>query len=450
MRKVVIISYYFPPLGWSGVQRTLKFVKYLRIFGWEPVVVTVGETKFSILDKSLEKEIPKDIKIIRVDDIVLKNVTDIMTNKLKEYVQLSINLISDKQLKQLYEEEIEKKFTELRNLLLLPDGNVIWANNVVKKIENEINFDEIDLIYTTSSPYSAHIIGDYIKKKYSIPWVSDFRDQWINNPYVNYDKKSLRFKLESNLEENIVKSCDKLVTTTSISKINYINRYNLDREKVTVITNGYDEEDFHNINIDLKQNKFKIIYNGSFYLNITPYTFGIALQELFIEKLVDYSNVEVILNGKSEAAIIDKFKDILGIYRNVINVNGYLSHKKALEIAANASILLLVCGKGEATKEVYTGKVFEYLRLRRPIISLSPKGSLVEELLKETESGINIEYDDLEGIKKVILDSYNNWLVNNESRVNGTNIKKYERKELTKKLVDLFNQVILLDNTVKL
>ena len=101
MKKVLIIAYYFPPLGWSGVQRTLKFVKYLRDFDWDPIVVTVGETKFSILDKSLEDELPKGIKIIRVDDIVLKDVTDVMKRQIKGYVEASINSISDESLKKI-------------------------------------------------------------------------------------------------------------------------------------------------------------------------------------------------------------------------------------------------------------------------------------------------------------------------------------------------------------
>ena len=140
MKKVLIIAYYFPPLGWSGVQRTLKFIKYLRDFDWEPIVVTVGKTKFSILDKSLEDELPKDIKIIRVDDIVLKDVTDVMKGQIKGYVEASINSISDESLKKLYEEEIEKKISELRDMVLLPDGNVIWANNVIKEINDKIDF----------------------------------------------------------------------------------------------------------------------------------------------------------------------------------------------------------------------------------------------------------------------------------------------------------------------
>lgn len=444
-KKVLIVAYYFPPLGWSGVQRTLKFVKYLRNFGWQPVVLTVGKTKFSVMDESLSKEIPDDVKVIRIDDTVLKKVTDEMKINLEKYIESSLNMISDELLKKCFYDEIEKKIGELRDLLLLPDGNAIWANNVIKQINQYIDLKEFDIVYTTSAPYSAHIIGYNIKKKYNIHWVADFRDQWIKNPYIAYDKNSLKYKLESYMEKEIVKECDKLITTTSISKNNYISTYNLNKNKVIEITNGYDEEDFCDLELNLckqNQNKFKIIYNGSFYMKRNPYTFAIALKELIKGGFINSSKVEIILNGKSDANIIDEFIKILGNNKNIIKFNNYLSHKESLRIASEANILLLVCGKDEAVKEVYTGKVFEYLRLKKPILSLSPKGSLVEELLIKTGCGVNVEYDDIEEIKKAILFYYNRWLTKNDVVVKANHIEDYERKELTKKLAAVFNKLL--------
>lgn len=441
MKKVLIIAYYFPPLGWSGVQRTLKFIKYLRDFDWEPIVVTVGKTKFSILDKSLEDELPKDIKIIRVDDIVLKDVTDVMKGQIKGYVEASINSISDESLKKLYEEEIEKKISELRDMVLLPDGNVIWANNVIKEINDKIDFTEIDVVYTTSSPYSAHIIGEYIKKEYSIPWIADFRDQWVDNPYIDYNKDSLRYKLEKNMEKNIVFNCDRLIMVTPVITENYISTYKIEKNKVITITNGYDEEDFKNIKSKKQNNKFTIVHNGSFYLKINPYTVARVIKKLVENDIIDEKKIEIILNGNNDYNIINKFKEIMGKYSYIITINGYLSHEESLIKSNDADILLLICGEEESSKQVYTGKVFEYLRLRKPVLSISPKGSLVEKLLHETECGINAEYSDIETIEKIILNYYNSWLKGNKIKVGAKNIEKYERKELTKKLVEIFNEV---------
>nr|WP_321027161.1 glycosyltransferase [Clostridium neonatale] len=440
MRKVLVIAYYFPPLGWSGVQRTLKFAKYLRDFDWEPIVVTVGKTKFSILDQSLENELPKDINIIRIDDIVLKDVTDAMKRQLKGYIEASMNFISDENLKQLYEEEIEKIFSELRDLLLIPDGNAIWANSVIKKIRNKIDFNKIDVVYTTSGPYSAHIIGEYIKRKYSIPWIADFRDQWINNPYIDYDKNSLRYKIEKSMEKSVVLNCDRLITTTPIITENYISTYKIEKNKVITITNGYDEEDFKNIKSKKENNKFTMIHNGSFYLKRNPYTVARVIKKLVENDIIDEKKIEIILNGNNDYNIINKFKEIMGKYSYIITINGYLSHEESLIKSNDADILLLICGEEESSKQVYTGKVFEYLRLRKPVLSISPKGSLVEKLLDETECGINAEYSDIETIAKIILNYYNSWLKGNKIKVDAKNIERYERKELTKKLVEIFNE----------
>ncbi|CAI3671597.1 putative glycosyl transferase [Clostridium neonatale] len=441
MRKVLVIAYYFPPLGWSGVQRTLKFAKYLRDFDWEPIVVTVGKTKFSILDESLEDELPKDINIIRIDDIVLKDVTDVMKRQMKGYIEASMNFISDENLKQLYEEEIEKIFSELRDLLLIPDGNAIWANNVIKTIRNKIDFNKIDVVYTTSGPYSAHIIGEHIKREYSIPWIADFRDQWINNPYIDNDKNSLRYKIEKNMEKSVVLNCDRLITTTPIITENYITTYKIEKNKVITITNGYDEEDFKNIKSKKQNNKFTIVHNGSFYLKINPYTVARVIKKLVENDIIDEKKIEIILNGNNDYNIINKFKEIMGKYSYIITINGYLSHEESLIKSNDADILLLICGEEESSKQVYTGKVFEYLRLRKPVLSISPKGSLVEKLLHETECGINAEYSDIETIEKIILNYYNSWLKGNKIKVGAKNIERYERKELTKKLVEIFNEV---------
>lgn len=441
MRNVLVIAYYFPPLGWSGVQRTLKFAKYLRDFDWEPIVVTVGKTKFSILDESLEDELPKDINIIRIDDIVLKDVTDVMKRQMKGYIEASMNFISDENLKQLYEEEIEKIFSELRDLLLIPDGNAIWANNVIKTIRNKIDFNKIDVVYTTSGPYSAHIIGEHIKREYSIPWIADFRDQWINNPYIDNDKNSLRYKIEKNMEKSVVLNCDRLITTTPIITENYITTYKIEKNKVITITNGYDEEDFKNIKSKKQNNKFTIVHNGSFYLKINPYTVARVIKKLVENDIIDEKKIEIILNGNNDYNIINKFKEIMGKYSYIITINGYLSHEESLIKSNDADILLLICGEEESSKQVYTGKVFEYLRLRKPVLSISPKGSLVEKLLHETECGINAEYSDIETIEKIILNYYNSWLKGNKIKVGAKNIERYERKELTKKLVEIFNEV---------
>ncbi|APH18610.1 glycosyltransferase [Clostridium botulinum] len=440
MKKVLIIAYYFPPLGWSGVQRTLKFVKYLKDFGWQPIVVTVGKTRFSISDKSLLNEIPEDVEVIRIDDVKFKDITDEIKERMREYSKYSFNIISDENLKVEYEKEIESTLEKLRNLFLLPDGNAVWANNVVREISNRINLNNISIVYTTSAPYSTHLVGYYLKKYYKLPWIADFRDEWTNNPYYNFDVKNIRYKIEKNLEKSLIDFSDKIITTTSMARDNYIKLFNLHQNKAITITNGYDEEDYMLLNHSKVNAKFSVVSNGSFYLDRNPYTFLKAIKNILRMKLIKEDDIEIIFIGTIENEIKNNIEamDI----NNIIKYEGYMPHLKSLHKANSANLLLLVVGREDKVKSIFPGKVFEYLRLKKPILALSPRKSVVEELLNETKSGINVEYDDIKSIENSVLEYYNNWKYEKRFQLNENEIKKYERKNLTKKLAEIFDGIL--------
>lgn len=438
MRKVLIVAYYFPPLGWSGVQRTLKFVKYLRNFGWEPIIVTVAKTKFSVLDESLLDEIPKDIEIIRIDDMKFKDITDNIKCTMRKYTDYSLNIISNESLKNEYEKEIENTFEKLRNLFLIPDGNSIWANNVINEIDKKIDIRNIDLVYTTSAPYSAHFVGHYLKTKYLLPWIADFRDEWTNNPYI-YSDNNIKYNLEEHIERNILNYCDKVITISDVAQRNYINSFQIDKSKIEVITNGYDEEDFRFDIINKKNNKFTVVYNGSFYLDIKPYTFIEAINNLIINNKIKIENIEIKFIGQIDSDIKSKTQS-KDIYK-LIKILDYLPHHQSLKESCKSNLLLLITGKDEKVKSVYTGKIFEYLRLKSPILALTPRKSVVEKLLRETGCGINVQYDDIKGIENSILKYYNDWKDNKKFIVNENEIVKYERKNLTKILAEVFADV---------
>jgi Glycosyltransferase len=438
MKKVLFIAYYFPPLGWSGVQRTIKFVKYLRNFNWEPIIVTVGDTKFRIKDESLLREIPNETQIVRIDDVFFKSVTDKLKDQLLTYTETSFNLIAD-DIKNQYLMEVDSVLEKLRNLMLLPDGNAIWANEVIKEIENKIKMNDIDMIYTTSAPYSSHIIGYHLKEKLGLPWVADFRDEWTNNADMDY-KDELRFSVEREIEKKVVNFADNIITTTPLASQNYIDIFALNKNKVYTITNGYDESDFEGIKSH-KNDKFTIVHSGSLYLSRVPFTFINAVDNLIDKKLLDKNHVQIIFAGKNENIIEQKVMDICK-NKDIIDFKGYLPHNESINLIMSASVLLLTLGNKEKAKAIFPGKIFEYLRCKKPIISLSPKDSVVDILLEETKCGINVEYDDIEDIENSILKFYNDWINNKPFIVNEKEIKKYERKKLTQKLVKVFNGLI--------
>lgn len=442
MKKVLFIAYTFPPLGGPGVQRSLKFVKYLKEFGWEPVVLTVGKTLFPINDETLLEEIPKDLEIIRIDDIFLKDYTDELNLKVVDKLQPLFNNIGD--LESEYLNIIETKFKELRSLFFEPDFYVLWVKEVIKYIEENIDLSDIDAVYTSVDPFSTGLIGNYLKEEHNIPWIVDFRDEWINSPFIKFNKESIHYKICKELEEKYISSASKVISVTPSIINNFTNKYKKYASKFVTIANGYDEDDFIHVNTDKKQKnkKFTLIYNGNMnYVERNPYTLLRALWELYEENKVDIEDVRIVFVGSwYKQEILDAI-DKMDISK-YIEWKGYLPHKESLKFASTSDLLLLFIGDNEKFKDYHTGKIFEYMRLKQPILALAPKGSEIEKLIKETETGYCVECCDVEEIKKVLYTKYENWRKNIKAyKPNLQEIKKYERKVLTSKLGEVFNSL---------
>lgn len=434
LKKVLVVAHIFPPLGGSGVQRTLKFVKYLVENGWKPTVITVGKSKYPLMDNAFLSEIPENVQVIRIDE------PENIGNK---EVQDVINLYDQVINSQALMNEFLKGFSKDNSLLFLPDGYIYWANSVLTTISELVNVNDFNIIYTTSGPYSDHIIGYILKQKYFKPWVADFRDEWTNNCYAEYDSQSLSYRMQLAMESNIVGFSDRVITTTPLSADNYIELFHLEEDKVTTITNGYDEEDFKEIDVfKINQNeKFTIVHNGLFYSIRTPETFLQAVSNLVKQGKIDKNKISIKFSWSENQ---ENSKDLVeqANLKEVVEFQGYLSHKKSLELASLADLLLLVVGPGRKNRAMYPGKIFEYLRLCRQILALSPNGSVVDQLINSTDRGINIEFEDVEAIENYILEKYNQWLKGQSNNLDLTkNIIKFERRELTNQLTTLFNEV---------
>ncbi|GEM_PF-802220 len=438
-KKVLFIAHIFPPVGGSGVQRSIKFVKYLRDFGWEPIVVTVGNTMYPLKDETLVSEIPEEIEVIRINERV--NVDTAYANKL---VQIYSGVVNDNGLMEEYIKEINKSQEHLNQLLFQPDTYILWAAEVLDKIDDKVDFEEIDMVYTTSGPYSDHIIGYYLKQKYDKSWVADFRDEWTNNPLVNYDIESIHYKINFALERNLVNCADEILTTTDFATENYIKLFNLNEKKVNTITNGYDEEDFKGLKFNTSMNeKFTIMHNGILYGNRSPISFIIAIKNLIEKKLICPQKIVVYFTyTENDEEYINYINDI-NLSENIKFI-GYLNHLQSIEKAIQADLLLLIIGKEEKWKSVHAGKVFEYLRLCKPIISMSPKNSVTENLLEKFSRGRNFEFDDSQGIEDYILEMYRKWEKDelNEFKIT-KDIKLYDRITLTNKLTNIFDSLLV-------
>lgn len=439
-KKVLIVAYIFPPIGGSGVQRTLKFVKYLREFGYEPIVVVAGKTFFELeYDETMLAEIPLETEIFRVDDLYYSPDT-MDRERIQKTLSLICGVLEDPSLQREYIDCVASEDGSRRNLILMPDNKISWVSEVLDRMVPVLSDRDFDLIYTTSDPYSDHLIGFYLQKIFNKPWVADFRDEWSTNPHLPHEKESTRYRLIREIEEKMIKEADRVITVSPLSTQSYRRRVR--GSSILTITNGYDEEDFQCLDEEKRDHgTFKIVFNGRMYPERFPKEFFSALNDLIRENFIEKEKVQILLNGKqwgSVERLVREYDE-----NRIVRINGYQAHSDSLEVILAADLLLTPVGKGSEYNNVYTGKIFEYIRTGNPVLALAPTDGVLAELLKETRAGITCEMDDYEAIREALISSYTHWSEREVlCRVDREKIRKYERRNLTEKLALVFDELL--------
>lgn len=443
--RVLMAAYYFPPLSGSGVFRSIKFAKYLPLFGWEPTVISTDHPpegwKFS--DDSQVKDIPEGMEVVRIPDgISTRRETTLSSGRVQAILGFLRSVLR-------FSPEADRTFSRLlqsregiMKLLTFPCGALSWAYDVTQYIEKHVDMDQFEVIYTTSGPASAHLIGFYLKHKYGIPWVADYRDPWTFNPYgaeYNPDDVGQRFLFE--LESVLLRCADCNLTIEDSLVGSYQRYFGITKEKVVSITNGYDEADFTTLRPHGRMDKFTINYSGLLYTqqrSIDPVLR--AIQQLRNEKKIDLSKLRFRIVGASETRNIET----AGQYglTQVIDQTGYLSHAQALQANVDANLLLLLVGDDPKFKPVYTGKLFEYLRSGRPILALAPRDGAVDRVLRESGHGEACLSTQIPRIKAMILREYRKWEHGEGLEpLYSPVIERFERKALTQGLAEVLEKV---------
>lgn len=443
MKKVLFFAYNFPPIGGSGVQRSLKFVKYLRKFGFEPTVVTI-ESDFKLTqDETLLNDVPKGTNVIRIPSNVI--MPELLTEKeQQEIYNLYAGIVDSKELMNEYVSIVDDEVIKL-----VPDRQIIWVNECLKNIDKLVNVNDYDVIYTTGNPFSTFIIGYYLKKKYEIPWVMDYRDPWMTNDY--YLKHYYEFKRTTGfqrvLEEKLVEYSDKVIVVADGMIDEFVKKYTTNRLIFGTITNGYDEDDFSQYDNEFTPNEvFTICFSGTIYLDRNQGIILEAVNQLIDEGLIDKKKVRWVINGlidtkwKNIFASMDKY--------NIVQCNGYRPHEECIRDSLSSEAMVLFGISGELSSIVYTGKVFEYIRMKRPIICFSDVNSVLHKMMEETGCGQNFAYDDINGAKKYIYELYLVWKKDKKTRIeeNMAEINKYNRENETEQLAKIFDSVIMGGN----
>nr|WP_317359885.1 glycosyltransferase family 4 protein [uncultured Tyzzerella sp.] len=415
MEKVLIIANQFPPMGGSGVQRSVKFVKHLRAFGYEPIVFTRKTQGAKLIDETLLNDVPQGVKIVRT----------------KAYEPSEMDGI------------LKIPFKVLAKIMI-PDSARIWFETSKKEALKTIQENNIKIIYTTSAPYSDHLLGLYIKRKMPhIKWVVDFRDEWTNNPYtLDNPHNPIRTKIEKNMEKDVLLEADYLITNTPVMRDNFIKNNGIKGDNFYVIPNGYDEEDFYNMDFTKANNdKFTMVYTGALYGRRKPDNFFKAIKNLKDKGIIKDDSLKVKLIGNYHKdklqAQIDSFS-----LTNEIEIIGYVPHNVCIKHQLSSDALVLIEGSGVGANAFYTGKIFEYMNTRRPVIAILPEG-VAKDLVLESKIGIVANTDNVLEIEDIIKQYYEKWQKNMlDFEPNFSVIEKFERKALTKDLANIFDKAL--------
>ncbi|MEK6570678.1 MAG: glycosyltransferase family 4 protein [Bacteroidota bacterium] len=429
MRKVLVVAYYFPPMGLSGVQRTLKFVKYLPLYNWQPTVLTVTPGSYFARDASFLKQIePLRVSVLRTDSIdptrfFRKGNSDTgrVVKMPREWIRKSLNVASQ--------------------FLFIPDNKIGWRRKACQTAAELLQREKFDLIFATAPPYTDFLIGRYLKKRFNLPLVLDYRDAWLDNPYHFYFTPIHRW-IHHALEKGVLRASDKVITINRRIKELLLKRYPfLQYHDVEIISQGFDPSDFNLDGIEPlpRGKKMRLTYSGTFIDKRTPRFFLQALSKLFHEQPALREKIEAYFLGYFREENLKLVKK-LGL-QDVVKVLGYVEHNECVRNLVASDVLWLIIGKGAGEDMMSTGKLFEYLGARKPILGCVPDG-VAKTTILDSGAGIVVEPDDVDAITSAIKTLYRQYESGTLVGPSEEYVEKFNRKRLTADLARTFELLV--------
>lgn len=424
-KKLLIITYYWPPAGGPGVQRWLKFVKYLPDFDIQPIVYVPENPTYPIVDEGLLNEVSDKVIILKNKIFEPYQLAGIFSKKQTQKISSGIIPAAKKQ------SVLEKLLLWVRGNLFIPDARKYWVKPSVTYLKKYIQENNIDTILTSGPPHSLHLIGLKLKEELGVKWFADFRDPWTTIGYHKALKlSSYADKKHKFLESKVLNAADTIIVTSKTTKSEF---QALTQKPIEVITNGYDIENVAKQTLD---EKFTMAHIGSFLSDRNPKVLWEVLQELVTENSTFSANFQLKLIGKISQEILESLSNYnLESYCNNL---GYVSHTEAIAHQRKSQVLLLIEIDSEDTKSIIPGKLFEYMVSERPIVAIGPKDSDFAEIISSTNTGVFFTYSEKERLKKTIL-SYFELFLENKLLVHPIGLQYYSRKSLTEKLANLIN-----------
>jgi glycosyltransferase involved in cell wall biosynthesis len=436
VKKVLIVSYYFPPSGGPGVQRVLKFVKYLPEFGWQPVVLTVQDGDYPARDESLLAEIPHHAIVYRTKIFEPYRLYRKLTGKPANAPVDVENIPQGRKKKSLTETLAEF----VRSTFFIPDARIGWYPYAIREGLRIIKKHQINAIYSSSPPYTTAVIARRLQRETRLPWVAGFRDPWtgfLSTP----DRWFLPRSVDKHLERSVFNDANAIeVAWRGILKDIIAKEPGLDQQKLLHLPNGFDSDDYPTLN--LRPNaRFTVTYTGSMYGKRNPRTFLQAVEGLVKEGKVDLRKIQLRFIGRFGAEIHDMV--MASSIRESIEIVSYLPHSESVKELLRSDALLLIVDEANGSEEIVPGKVFEYLGAQRPIIALAPEGAIAS-LMRETRSGFVASNQDVAAIQAAFIECYDNYLYHRRKfEQDRQAVKQYDRREITRRLAAVFDSLCL-------
>jgi glycosyltransferase involved in cell wall biosynthesis len=421
--KVLIITYYWPPAGGPGVQRWLKFVKYLPDFGIEPIVYIPENPTYPLVDEGLLKEVNPNVTILKQKITEPYAWASAFSKSNTKKISSGIIPAVKKQ------SFLQRIMLWVRGNLFIPDARVLWVKPSVNYLSKYIKENGIDTVITTGPPHSLHLIGLRLKELHTLKWIADFRDPWTTIGYHKALKLSdSAAKKHKDLERKVLTTADSILVTSPTTKAEF---QVLTDKPINVLTNGYDTETIAKQPMD---EKFTLAHIGSFLSERNPQILWNALVELLAEIPDFQTHFELKLIGAVSSEVLESI-DKSGL-SGYVNSLGYVPHSTAVAEQRKSQVLLLIEIDSEDTKCIIPGKLFEYMVSERPILAIGPEGADFAQIIQATNTGVFALYSEKEKVKQTILNYFNQYKEGN-LKAHAISLQQFSRKNLTSQLASI-------------
>ncbi|NDK56010.1 glycosyltransferase family 4 protein [Pontibacter fetidus] len=432
--NLLYISYYWPPSGGPGVQRGLKFCKYLPQSGVTTGVLTVDEKQasYALLDPTFEKEIPEGLEVYKT----ATSEPFEYYKKLSGKKEIPYSGFANQKTKDTF---VDKVFKFVRGNLFIPDARVGWNKHALKKAEELIVAGKYNAILTTSPPHSTQLIGLKLKQKYKLPWVADLRDPWTNIHY--YDQllhTPIAKRLDEKYERQVLEQADAIIVTSEDTKRLFLNKpANIHEDKIHVIPNGYDEDDFV-FQSNPPEDTFLITYTGTI---TEQYNIDVFLK-VIANLLSTHSEINYKLRFVGKVSEGVKQRITKAGLEGITEYISYVPHQEAIKHMMESTMLLLSIAEVDSVYANVPGKLFEYLASNKPIVALGPVHSAMDQIIDECGAGRLFHYTAYDLMLDHMTLMSKAWKINPNLDLPFINHTRFSRRALTEELANVVKELV--------